>query len=135
MNRQPVNHISPRFSFSGSNVLILLKGTILALVLSVVLIFIAALVLYFTPLPEKTAPYLVFGISLAAILVGASFAGKKIGARGWLNGGIVGLLYVVLMLSAGLIILDNMTVGWNFITKLFLGFAFGAAGGMWGVNS
>lgn len=115
--------------------MVLLKGTILALVLSVVLIFIAALVLYFTALPERTAPYLVFGISLAAILVGSSFAGKRIGTRGWLNGGIVGLLYVVLMLAAGLLLLKDLAVGWNFITKLFLGFAFGAAGGMWGVNS
>lgn len=135
MNRRIGNNISPHASFKGTPVLVLLKGTGLALIFSVVLLFIAALVLYFTAVPEKSTPYLVFGISLIAILFGSSFAGRKIGARGWLNGGIVGVLYVVIMLAVGLFVLDNMAISWNFITKIFLGFIFGAAGGMWGVNN
>jgi putative membrane protein (TIGR04086 family) len=134
MSRQPGYHETPLPISGGGKFAVLLKGIIMALLISVVLLFIGALVLYFTAVPEKAAPYLVFGISLAAIIIGSSFAGKRIGSKGWLYGGIVGFAYVGLMLVFGLIVLADVAMGLNFITKLFLGFVFGAAGGMWGVN-
>jgi putative membrane protein (TIGR04086 family) len=134
MNRQTGSKVSP-YPLGGAAIPVLLKATAMALILSVFLLFVAALVLYFTAVPEKIAPYLVFGISLAAILWGSSFAGRKIGTRGWINGGIVGILYVVIMLAIGLLVLDNFAFNWNFIVKIFLGFVFGAVGGMWGVNN
>ncbi len=135
MNRQPGHNVSPQPLAGGGGPLpVLLKGIILALLISLVLLFAAALLLYFTNVPEKIAPYVVFGISLTAILVGSSYGGRKIGSRGWINGGIVGVIYVSLMLVIGLFFLEDATLGWNLISKLFLGFIFGAAGGMWGVN-
>jgi putative membrane protein (TIGR04086 family) len=134
MNRQPGSNVSSH-PLGGAALPVLLKATALALIFSVILLFVAALVLYFTAVSEKITPYVVFGISLVAILWSSSFAGRKIGARGWVNGGAVGILYVVIMLVIGLLVLDNFTFSWNFFTKIFLGFIFGAAGGMWGVNN
>ena len=134
MDRQPGHNVAPQLLAGSGQLLILLKAVILALAISVVLLFIGALVLYLTAVPETITPYFVFGTSFVAIIAGSSFAGKRIGFRGWIYGGIVGTGYVLLMLVAGLFILDDVSLGWNFITKLFLGFIFGAAGGMWGVN-
>ncbi|MEW5784815.1 MAG: TIGR04086 family membrane protein [Bacillota bacterium] len=134
MNRQPGYSVAPQPLTGHGLFMVLLKGIALALALSALLLFIAALVLYFTAVPEKITPYLVFGVSLTAIMSGACFAGKRIGYRGWLYGGVVGFIYVALMLVIGLFALDNITVGWNLLSKLFLGFVFGATGGMWGVN-
>ena len=132
MNSQTGHNLTPRLR--GGPAAIMLKGIILALALSVILLFIAALVLYFTAASEKITPYLVFGISLVAIITGSSYSGRKIGSKGWLYGGITGLVFVVLMLVIGLFVLDGVSFGWNWLTKLFLGFMFGTAGGMWGVN-
>ncbi|NLY37933.1 MAG: TIGR04086 family membrane protein [Firmicutes bacterium] len=134
MNRQPGHHIAAPIVTTPGLIKILLKAVALALILSVVLLFIAALVFYFTAVSEKITPYLVFGVSLVAIITGSSYAGKHIGTRGWLYGGIVGLIYVILMLATGIFIRDSVAVNLNLITKLFLGFVFGAIGGMWGVN-
>ncbi|HOL17684.1 MAG TPA: TIGR04086 family membrane protein [Bacillota bacterium] len=134
MNSQSGRNITPQPFVRGAPVVAVLKGIVLALALSVVLLFIAALVLYFTAVPEKITPYLVFGISIIAIMAGSFSAGKSIGSRGWLYGGITGFVFVVLMLVGGLFVLDDLSPGWNFATKLFLGFIFGAVGGMWGVN-
>ena len=134
MNRQPGHHIAAPIATTPGLIKILLKAIALALILSVVLLFIAALVFYFTAVSEKITPYLVFGVSLVAIITGSSFAGKHIGTRGWLYGGIVGLIYVALMLITGLFVRDSIAISLNLFTKLFLGFVFGAAGGMWGVN-
>lgn len=134
MNRQTGHKLTPQPFLRGGPAVAVLKGIILALALSVVLLFIAALVLNFTAVAEKITPYLVFGISLVAIISGSSYSGGKIGSKGWLYGGITGFVFVVLMLVIGLFVLDGVSFGWNWLTKLFLGFIFGAAGGMWSVN-
>ena len=134
MNRQPGHHYAAPIATAPGLIKILLKAVALALILSVVLLFIAALIFYFTALSEKITPYLVFGVSLVAIITGSSYAGKQIGTRGWLYGGIVGLIYVIAMLATGIFVRDSVAVNLNLITKLFLGFVFGAIGGMWGVN-
>jgi putative membrane protein (TIGR04086 family) len=134
MNSQTGHNSAPQPYLRGGPAAALLKGIILALALSVVLLFIGALVLYFTAVSEKITPYLVFGISLVAIISGSSYAGRKIGSKGWFYGGITGLVFVLFMLVIGLFVLEDASAGWNWLTKLFLGFVFGAAGGMWGVN-
>jgi putative membrane protein (TIGR04086 family) len=134
MNSKTGHNHSPKPLLRVGPAAAVLKGIILALALSVILLFIAALVLYFTAVSEKITPYLVFGISLVAILSGSSYAGKRIGSKGWIYGGITGFVFVALMLLMGLLILDGVSAGWNWMSKLFLGFVFGAAGGMWGVN-
>jgi len=121
-------------SLQGSTWLILIKGILLALIFSLVMLLAISLVLYLTELTEKTALYLVYAVSVVSILWGAAYAARRIGSRGWLNGGIIGVAYVLLMLGGGLLVVDDMTIGWNLAVNIFLGFIFGAIGGMWGVN-
>ncbi|MBS3943398.1 MAG: TIGR04086 family membrane protein [Dethiobacter sp.] len=126
---------SSRQSFSESSPpAAVLRGIILALAISVVLLFIFALLFYFTTVSERITPYLVFAVSAVAIFSGSSSAGKKIGHKGWLYGGITGSLFVALLLVIGIFVLENVVTGWSLISKLFIGFVFGTAGGMWGVN-
>lgn len=133
MNHRPVNNkaFNP---LRDSAWIISLKGVLLALLFSLVALMLIALALYLTELPEKIALYLVYGVSIAAILWGSAYAARRIGARGWLNGGIVGLAYVLLVLGIGSIIVEDMSMGWSLAVKIFLGFVLGAMGGMWGVN-
>ncbi len=133
MNHRPVNNKVTN-PLRDSAWMISLKGVLLALLFSLIALLLIALALYLTELPEKIALYLVYAISIAAILWGSSYATRRIGARGWLNGGIIGLAYVLLMLGGGFIILDDMSLGWTLAVKLFIGFILGAMGGMWGVN-
>lgn len=124
-----------RRSFSGSSPPVaVLRGIILALALSVVLLFIFALLFYFTTVSERITPYLVFAVSTVAIFSGSAYAGKKIGFKGWLYGGVTGFLFVALLLVIGIFVLENVVTGGSLISKLFIGFVFGTAGGIWGVN-
>ncbi|NMA92889.1 MAG: TIGR04086 family membrane protein [Firmicutes bacterium] len=112
-----------------------IRGLLLSIIISLVLLLACSLVLHLTALPERVTPYLACGLSLLAVLCGSYYTGKRVGFRGWLLGGVVGVLYVVGLLLAGVLVGNNVTLGLNVISKLFLGFMFGAAGGMWGVNS
>ncbi len=133
MDHRPLNN-QAFHPLRGNAWLISLKGILLALVFSLVMLLVIALVLYLTELTEKAALYLVYGVSIAAILWGSAYATRMIGKRGWLIGGIIGVIYVLLMLGGGLLIVDDMTIGWSLAVKIFLGFVFGAIGGVWGVN-
>lgn len=134
MNHRPANN-QLFHQLRGSIWLTSLKGLLLALLFSLVMILVIALLLYLTALTERAASYLVYGVSIVAILWGSAYATRRIGSRGWLNGGIIGVVYVLLMLGGGLIVVEDMAIGWSLVVKIFLGFVFGAAGGMWGVNN
>ena len=102
MNYRPVSNQlfhQPR----SSTWLFSLMGIILALLFSLGMILLIALLLYLTALPERMAFYLVYAVSIAAILWGSAYAARRIGSRGWLHGGIIGVIYV-LLIWAGLII-------------------------------
>ncbi|MGI6097626.1 MAG: TIGR04086 family membrane protein [Dethiobacteria bacterium] len=110
------------------------KGVIYGLFISLLLLIIISLLINFTALSETLAPYLIFVASLIGILSGSAFVGRRIGEKGWLNGGLTGLTFVVILLAFGFV-LEDLTFGLQTITKLFLGFAFGAIGGMIGINA
>ncbi len=134
MNRRP-NTVVPPAGLRNPAVGAVARGVLLALIISLMLLLLASLVLHWTAVPEKISPYLVFGISLLAILAGSRFTGRRIGYRGWFHGGMVGLLYVLLLLVLSAFLIPDFSFNILVLTKVFLGFAFGAAGGMWGVNA
>ena len=133
MNHLPANN-KALHPLRNSAWIISLKGVLLALIFSLGALLIIALALYLTALQEKIASYMVYGVSIVAILWGSAFAARRIGTRGWLNGGIVGVIYILIMLGGGLIFAGDSALGWSLAVKIFLGFIFGAIGGMWGVN-
>ncbi len=115
--------------------LVLTSGVLVALLVSVLLLIIISALLFFTPFPEKYMPAAVFLASLAGILLGSCKTGKTLGVKGWLNGGLVGVLYVLVVVILGGFYLEGFLPGLSLFSKLFLGFVLGAVGGMWGVNS
>lgn len=133
MNRP--SNTAPLFSLKGVAFWSIFRGTLVSLVVSLVLLLLASIVLHFTAVPEKISPYLVFVITVTAILSGSYLTGKRTHYRGWLHGGLVGLFYVLLLMLLGRFFLEEFNLGLNLFSKLFLGFIFGTAGGMWGVNS
>ena len=120
-----------------SNVFLLaiLQGLLVAITMSALLLLVGTAVIHWTDAPERYSSIMVFAVSLVGLLAGSHFTGKKIGSKGWLNGGVVGLFYVALVLILGFIFIDNFTLSFAFASKVFLGFIFGALGGIWGVNS
>lgn len=121
--------------FPPSLPFVILRGLFLALILSLAVLLIGTILVYFSPMPEYVVPYIIFGGVLLSILLGSTYVGKKVDEKGWLRGGIVGFLYVLLLIILGLFLPTGFMVGKNILTKLFLGFAFGVVGGIMGINS
>ncbi|HHX87778.1 MAG TPA: TIGR04086 family membrane protein [Firmicutes bacterium] len=133
MNRS--GNMVPLPSWNSAAVWGVAKGLLFSILISLGLLLVCSLVLHFSAVPEKVTPYLACGVALLSVLCGSYYAGKRIGFRGWLHGGVVGLLYIVILLLVGILAHSEFAFGLYLVSKLFLGFVFGAAGGMWGVNS
>ncbi|GGE27272.1 hypothetical protein GCM10011571_31850 [Marinithermofilum abyssi] len=106
------------------------------LILAVVLAgsVITALLLRFSTISESTLPYFTYGINAAALLSGGWVSGRKAGRRGWLYGGLTGLVYVLLIFIIGFLAFDTaMRVQPALL--LICATSLSALGGVFGVNT
>lgn len=96
-------------------------------------ILIVASALSWTPLSERSLPYLTFTIHVLAVVVGALWAARMAGERGWYYGTITGLGYA---LTVTILALTSAEVTWSpaaFIQGVLL-VVIGTFGGVIGVN-
>ena len=77
----------------------IIKGVIIAYVVTLLLIAIYALVLAKTGVSEGTIPTCMIVICIFSILVGSSLSNKKIKEKGLINGAIVGFLYIFILMQ------------------------------------
>lgn len=74
--------------------------------------------------------YLIHGISLG---LGGIVAGKRTGRKGWYQGGLVGIIYGIIVLLISFLALDSHVLLQDLVL-LIPAFIIGAAGGVMGVN-
>ncbi|RJX27974.1 MAG: TIGR04086 family membrane protein [Dethiobacter sp.] len=115
--------------------LLITRGLLVALLLSLVILVLSTMILHFSPLSETFVPYIIFGGTLLSILLGSVYVGKRTEEKGWLRGGLTGLFYVLALIILSYLFQVSFEPGLNIITKLFLGFSFGTLGGILGINS
>ena len=114
---------------------VLAKGVLYAYFLSLVVFLLFSVLIQFTTLTEAILPYTAYATSLISIFVGAAYVSKRLDTKGWLNGGIIGLIYLVGLVIFGLILLPDFGLHTGYIVKTVLAFLAGAAGGIFGINS
>ena len=116
------------------NLVIVLKGVLSAYLYTIILFIILGLVLYLTKISEDIIPVAVVIISAVSILLGGTKATNAVENMGWLHGGIIGFLYMLILLILNILIVRSVSVGWNVVVDLILGFIVGIISGIIGVN-
>ncbi len=112
----------------------LLKGTIIALAISVVTLFIYAIVLANTDVQENTMPTVIMIVTAISLLAGSMIATRKMASKGIVTGALIGLIYMGSMYMLSSIMLTQLTFGSATIIMLATGILFAAIGGIIGVN-
>ena len=79
----------------NKNLIRVIKGSIFAIIISLILLLIYACLLTCTNLAETTMVPVVITISAISILIGSSISSFKIKKQGMLNGALVGLIYIL----------------------------------------
>ncbi len=118
----------------ASDLYYILRGTVLALVISLLVLLLLSLVLYLTPVPERVVPYAVYITSIFSIIIGSAYAAKRIQSKGWLNGGLTGLTFIIILLILTKVFGLDANINLHLITKLLLAFVLGSIGGILGLN-
>lgn len=112
----------------------LLAGLTFAFFAMGLLTIAASLILLATSQQEDELPVYAYVIHVISLLIGGYASGKRAGRKGWYYGGLLGVLYALVVWLVAFLGYDR---GLDGQSLLFAGVAFlsGALGGMFGVNA
>jgi len=121
--------LNDHISFRG-----VVKGIIVSYLITVPAFMIFALILNNSDYSEKYISPVVFITTIIGIILAGSTATRGVKNKGWLNGSIVGVIYMFVLYLAGGVVFQDFTVDRHIITMFFIGILSGAIGGIIGIN-
>jgi putative membrane protein (TIGR04086 family) len=80
-----------------SGVISIIKGILIAYVITLLLILIYSILLTYTDIKESTISPVILIITAISILIGSSIGSSKIKKNGLLNGGVIGFTYIIIL--------------------------------------
>lgn len=112
----------------------IIKGTVISIILSLILLTIYAALLSYTSISENTMVPVIITITGISILIGSSISSMHIKKQGMLNGALVGLIYMLTIYILSSIFLSSFELTVNSIIMIAVGIGTGMIGGVIGVN-
>lgn len=119
---------------NSNSVIRILKGSIIAMVATIILLIIFAAILTYTNINENTMPTVIIVITALSILIGSQIATSKIKRNGILNGAIVGLIYIAFLYILSGLVTKNFSLNNYSIIMIATSILVGGLGGIIGVN-
>ena len=121
---------------SGENKVIknVIKGTIISIVTTLLLFLVFALLLTYTNISETTIFPVIVVITGISILLGSSLGNIKIRKNGLLNGGLIGLIYMLVLYFISSCFLGDFSLNSNSFILIIAAILAGMLGGIIGVN-
>lgn len=127
-------NITTEESEMKKKIMAIIKGCLFAMILSIILLTIYALLLANTAISENTMMPVVLTITGISILIGGTISSRKMKKNGLIYGGIVGLVYVLTLYLASSISMVGFSLSVNSFMMLAVGVITGIIGGIIGVN-
>lgn len=126
--------ITKKSEFKKNSIRII-KGSLFAVIASAILLLIFAVLLCYTNLSENTMLPVILVITGISILIGSMISTRKIRKNGILNGGMVGLIYIIILYLISSLFLAGFSLTFNSFIMLVVGIVTGMIGGIIGVNT
>lgn len=117
-----------------SRIVNIIKGTIIAIILSITVLIIFSIILTNTELEESTIKPVIIAITSFSIFIGSIISVSKIEKKGIINGALVGLIYIVFMYILSSIVNSSFGLNLSSIILIVLATIGGMIGGIIGVN-
>ncbi|HOQ07981.1 MAG TPA: TIGR04086 family membrane protein [Clostridiales bacterium] len=121
--------------FEGLNPLLLLKGLIASYIITIPAFLLFALILSNVDFPQRLVTPVVVIITVISVLTAGAVSTRGVRSRGWLNGSIVGLVYMLILYLFSSIVYKNFAVDRNVLTMTIIGVLSGAIGGIVSINT
>ena len=111
------------------------KGTAISFLATIVALTIFAVLLTYTNLSENTIKPVIITITGISILIGSSIGTRKIRKNGLITGGIIGVLYILIIYIISSAINASLALSWVSAIMIGVGITCGVLGGIIGVNT
>ena len=116
------------------NAIRILKGSITAIILTLILLLIFAALLTYTAIQENVINPVIIVITGVSILVGSSISTLKIKKNGLINWLLVGLIYIITIYVISSIACAGFKINLYATIMIIVGAIMGMVGGVIGVN-
>lgn len=110
------------------------KALLLSYIITAVLIIFFSLLLTYSPLKEGRMSLLNTIVMIVSVVSGSVYLATKTKEKGWINGGVLGLGYYLILLLLNFTFLKPVTFDMFSLTKLAITSITGVIGGIIGIN-
>jgi putative membrane protein (TIGR04086 family) len=117
-----------------SNLVTIIMGILVSYAITLPITAVFAYILMFTDFPQKYLPTAVIITTLLSIVIAGWVSTKNVKSKGWLNGGIVGIVYVLILYLVSSVVYRDFSVNMHVVTLFFIGILTGSIGGILGIN-
>ena len=118
----------------NKNIVNLIRGTVISILLTLIFLMVYAVLLSYTNISEDTMTPVILVITGVCILIGSSISSINLKKQGMINGGLVGLIYVLFLYVISSIFLSGFALTTKTIWMLIIGIVTGMIGGIIGIN-
>ena len=118
----------------SKNFINIIKGVIVSIVFTLIFLFIFSLLLTYTSMSESFITPVIIVITAISIFLGSSIGNIKIKKNGFLNGALIGGIYLLSIYLLSSIINQDFALGTSSIIIIIAGMICGMFGGIIGVN-
>ena len=119
----------------GINIAAAMKAIILSYAITVPVFAALAFILANTCFPEKYIGAAVVATTIISVVAAGMWATRSVKRRGWLNGGVVGFVYMFMLYILSGVAYKNFRIDKYVLTMAAIGVLAGAIGGILGINA
>lgn len=120
---------------NNGGILKITKGVVVSFIVTLISIFIFALILTYSNISEKIIPISIIILTFISVLIGSIISTRKINKNGMLNGGIIGGIYGIFLYLISSMINTGFQLNIYTILMVIAGIIAGLIGGIVGINS
>ena len=119
---------------NSNNIIRILKGSLISIVTTLILLIIFSAILTYTNLNENIMPTVIIIVTALSILIGSQISTSKIKKNGIINGASVGAIYILLLYLISSLVTKNFSLNNYSIIMMVTSLLIGGIGGIIGVN-
>ena len=117
-----------------NNIVTIIKGSAIALAISLIGLLVLSIILTYTNLSENFTVPIIIMINAVSIIIGSMISVKKVKNKGYINGGIVGFIYILCIYILSSMIVTGFTFNLTTGITILIAIIAGIIGGIIGIN-
>lgn len=112
----------------------IVRATALSIIVTLLALLLQTIIMLYTDVSESILPVTSAITMTLSIAISSIYFSLRVRKKGWLNGGIIGVLYILIIVILSLVFLEDFVLNTYVILKSIIALVTGTISGMIGVN-